>query len=43
MGPADAMSRAVFGVFWLGEMLLLLNPPLFLAGRPEVPGFEHYW
>lgn len=37
MGLADAMSRAVSLASWLGQMLLLINLPLLLAGAATIP------
>lgn len=37
MGVADAMSRAVSLASWLGQLILLLNLPLILAGMAYVP------
>lgn len=37
MGLADAMSRAVSLASWIGQMILLLNLPLILAGLAYVP------
>ncbi len=37
MGLADAMSRAVSLASWLGQMILLLNLPLIMAGMAHVP------
>lgn len=37
MGLADAMSRAVSVASWIGQMILLMNLPLILAGAAHVP------
>ncbi|MFN3575951.1 MAG: zinc metalloprotease HtpX [Tabrizicola sp.] len=37
MGLADVMSRAVSLASWIGQMILLLNLPLILAGLAHVP------
>jgi heat shock protein HtpX len=37
MGLADAMSRAVSLASWLGQMLLLINLPLLVAGAATIP------
>ncbi|MFP4405729.1 zinc metalloprotease HtpX [Rhodosalinus sp.] len=37
MGLADAMSRAVSLASWVGQLILLLNLPLVLAGAAHVP------
>lgn len=37
MGLADVMSRLVSLASWLGQLLLLLNLPLLLAGAAHVP------
>mgnify|MGYP005858493221 CR=1 FL=1 len=37
MGLADAMSRAVSLASWLGQMLLLVNLPLLIAGAATMP------
>lgn len=37
MGLADAMSRAVSLASWVGQLILLLNLPLILAGAAYVP------
>lgn len=37
MGLADAMSRAVSLASWFGQLLLLLNLPLFLSGAAFLP------
>lgn len=37
MGLADALSRAVSLASWLGQIILLLNLPLILAGVAHVP------
>lgn len=37
MGLADAMSRAVSLASWIGQLILLLNLPLILAGVAHVP------
>lgn len=37
MGLADSMSRAVSMASWLGQMVLLINLPLILAGAAYVP------
>lgn len=37
MGLADAMSRAVSLASWFGQLLLLVNLPLLLAGAAYVP------
>ena len=37
MGLADAMSRAVSLASWLGQLLLLVNLPLLIAGVATIP------
>lgn len=37
MGLADAMSRAVSLASWMGQLILLINLPLILAGMAYVP------
>ncbi|GAB4258399.1 MAG: zinc metalloprotease HtpX [Pararhodobacter sp.] len=37
MGLADALSRAVSLASWIGQMLLVVNLPLILAGVAHVP------
>jgi heat shock protein HtpX len=37
MGLADMMARAVSVVSWIGQIVLLLNLPLFLMGAATVP------